>query len=166
MAREINFLSGKDVEILRRVVHAEMHRYGNTTQRPAVPDEIGEAPGTYIALTPASGIPALISVGTGTFVGTGLPDLPTTGTGSNVGFDDVPGYAYCTVYRILYTNRGVPELRPVSNFQQLVYNLSDQFIPGDQWIIIEKDAWGSWLAMEPGLQDVSSQVPILPLIFC
>lgn len=107
-------------------------------------------PEVYIAFTPSDGIPAL--------------DPHTTGTAN----DDEPGSAACDVYRIIQQSGGldatgtdagtgtgtgakIPILHPVPNLSKLVYNLSGSDVPGDSWVVIIRDKFGSWLVPPPDL---------------
>jgi len=136
---------------------------GRTLNRPAprMPDQ--PTPEVYIALTPESGIPGLIlytteprpeDSGSGTI----------TGTGSAVGQGNIPGTAFCEIYRIVFnadedvgtqfgTQFGtgsvsiVPELEPVGMGQVLVYNLADTAYGGGEWLLVVRDKFGSWIAV-------------------
>jgi hypothetical protein len=140
-----------DREQFRKLIRAEMLRLGNTSGRPFAPQELGTAPEIYIARTPAAGIPAIVGEFSYTGTGTGscIPGWAGTGTGTGTGTwatdDDQPGYADCQVYRII-ERCGVPVVDHVSGLVKRVYNLSTSAIPGDTWIRIARDKWGSWLA--------------------
>lgn len=79
------------------------------------------APEVYIA-KPQVDIPAL--------------DVNTTGTA----IDDEPGSGDCDIYRIV---DGV--ITPVTGFEKLVYNLSDQTVEADSWLTIIRTKQGVWV---------------------
>jgi hypothetical protein len=148
-------LSAADLAAIRGLFAAELGRVRNTTGRPAPAlDDYPTASDCYIARTPAAGIPAIVGEFSYTGTGTGscIPGWAGTGTGTGTGTwatdDDQPGYADCQVYRII-ERCGVPVVDHVSGLVKRVYNLSTSDIPGDTWIIAERDKWGSWLALQP-----------------
>lgn len=98
--------------------------------------EMYQAPEVYIAKTPPGGIPA-------------LSQATATGTGTGTDTTDTPGYANCDIYRIqLYGD--VPELEPVGGLFRRVYNVAGDLVPGNQWIVVVRDKFGSWLVVAPG----------------
>lgn len=103
-----------------------------TINRPAV--ELGpdsQSPQLYIARTPTNGIPGL--------------NAHVQGTAS----DDEPGEAECEIYQVMrYQNPVV--LNPTAANDRTVYNLSTDPVPGDSWVIIARDGFGSWIALITG----------------
>lgn len=120
-------LSEDDRAWMQKVIQDYVDRLGNPTGRPDTTNEPPQAPETYIALTPSTGIPAIDQSG-------------TTGTGTvSYALDDVPGSAVCRIYRLI---RGT--FRRVGP-TKLVYNLSRSALPGNAWILVTRDKFGTWI---------------------
>ena len=103
---------------------------------PTVEKEIHtyQASHTYVALTPAGGIPAL--------------SRNDTGTDS----DDEPGFAECEIYRITNPAQSIgdtgTELMQAldDDFSKVVYNVADYAIEPNEWIVVTKCKNGAWVA--------------------
>ena len=89
------------------------------------------APEVYIARTPNAGIPAMY-------------EGQLTGTGTLAPTDDVPAYATCQIWKVSY-----PNLIKVTDLTRKVYNLFTEDIPGDSWILVARDKFGTWVATAP-----------------
>lgn len=133
MAEPINYLTNDDVRKLRELYRWVKDKPGFSSYGPGrggrldnVEHEETTAPELYVARTPPSGIPALEETGTGTD-----------------GLDDEPGYAECEVYQLLDDDQDSPRLYLTGN-QKRVYNITTITIPGDEWILVARDKWGSW----------------------
>ena len=100
--------------------------------------DLDGAPETYLALTPSAGIAALD------------PGASETGTGtSTAAYDDAPGFAECRVFRVNgYGAAAV--LQPVDGLTRDVYNVSEDEIAGDTWILVTRDKFGTWFALKGG----------------
>lgn len=122
------YLTEADVMFLRQLKEEHTHRNVNTPNRFAQPDPEFSTPEVYVALTPAGGIPALV---------------PGTGTGgSDIGA--TPGTADCYIYRNDLTTGQLT----YSGFTKPVYNLSGTAVPGNAFVIAERDKWGTWFAVD------------------
>ena len=117
-------LSESDLKKLRALLEQAERRTISTTGRPRTEPLQHQAPETYVARSPAAGIPALAEV---------------TGTGSF----DVPGYADCDIYRVVLDG-ATPTLRPISGLSKRVYNTSATEILGAEWLLVTRDKAGSW----------------------
>lgn len=144
MADKILSLSQEDAEALRKLIR-------DARQNPRPParyretQELGQSPDIYIARTPVGGIAA-------------STEEPGTGTGSGSGTSGqgMLSYADCDVYRKVELY-GYSELVPTGIVRR-VFNISTTAVPGDEWIIIERDKFGTWVAIRPmssGSSDVS-----------
>jgi hypothetical protein len=129
--------SEADIVLLRAMAAEYMARKGNTGGRGLTKIPPPTAPETYVARTPAGGIPAM-DAGT------------STGTGTTSLMDDVPGYAECTIYQLLHTGSTGPHLEPIPSLTRRVYNLSNDDIPGNVWIVVTRDKWGAWYPVGAG----------------
>jgi hypothetical protein len=147
---DLYLLTESEVELLQSVLGKVRSQRQNTSGRPGVRAEQGQAPEVYLVRTPATGIPAL-SAGT------------NVGTGSLAPSDDVPGSALCGVYRLIRTGSGLAGtgqsvgVRPVNgswtNPKQItVYNFLPVAIPGNQWVTAIRDKFGYWMVPAQGLQ--------------
>lgn len=128
----VHFLTDYDRKLLQEVVKRVNTLPRNTTGRTSyVPDspylDTNSRPKTYAARTPPEGIPALgsLSIGTSSF--------PT----------EVEG-ALCQVFQVDNIDG---TLRIVEENKPFVYNLSRSDIPGDKWVIVVGDDYGSWFAI-------------------
>jgi hypothetical protein len=141
---DLSLLTEAEVALLQDVIDEVRSRRQNTSGRPRVQTEQGQAPEVYLVRTPAAGIPALSA---GANVGTG-PLAPS---------DDVPGSALCGVYRLLRTGSGVASVMSVNgswtNPKKItVYNFLPVAIPGNQWVTAIRDKFGYWMVPTQGLQ--------------
>jgi hypothetical protein len=128
-------LNESDRKVLARLISEEAHRL---RREPANPDG-GRAdheemfpPEVYVVLTPSGGIPA-------------LAEGADTGTAAGAG--DLPGFADCSIYKVVTTNP--PQLSPVSGLSRRVYNLSFSNFPGNAWALAVRDKFGNWFLMGP-----------------
>lgn len=122
-------LSESDKRILSALIEREKRK---------PPRQVGEynrltddalTPEVYLALTPVGGIPALVE---------------GPGTGS-VSISDVPGYADCDIHAVEFS----PEPTMVDmGFTRQVLNLNTVVVPGDHWILVERDKFGKWYVAE------------------
>lgn len=136
-------LSESDREILNKVIKEYQNRPTKRTI-PGVPgpDPTDPASPIYVAYIPTSGIPAYSQ---GSY---------TTGTGTGTRLaDDVLSSELCDIYQVV-RNDDVATLEPIAN-ELRVYNLGDA-IDGDQWVIVVKERFGAWLAINPGSAGGSS----------
>lgn len=101
-----------------------------------------QTPDVYIVKTPVDGIPGLSIIGTG------------TGTDVNPQAGDTAGSADCDLYRI--NASGVMELLDLP--AKTVYNMTRAAIPGDIFILAERDKWGTWIAQTQGLHLVRGMI--------
>lgn len=125
----LHLLTDGDVEVLKGLIAREKARLSNVPNRPVAynEDEYHQAPECYIALVPPEGIPA-------------LNRQLTTGSGDEV-LDDVPGSAECNIYQLVDD-----AFVRVEGLTKLVYNLSSFALAPNEWIKIERDKFGTWLA--------------------
>lgn len=130
-------LSDEAVVKINELISTHKLRYKVNGQRNDDSD-YGNSSDIYIALTPDAGIPALDK---GTDLGTG------SGTSGGVN-DDIPGFAECDIYKLLY-NTGTPYLEPIPFKTETIHNISTTAIPGKTWIVVVKDKFGTWLATNP-----------------
>ena len=142
------FLSEKDRRLIQELLNDKRQRRVNTPSRPGreqgwTEGEDHQAPEIYIALPPATGIPAL--------------------TPGEAGEPDIPGVATCEVYKLVNvvtvtgtgTNTTTPVLREVG-LQKVVYNISSNEIPSTEeagtgtgeahnWVIVKRTKFGVWV---------------------
>lgn len=129
------FLNRPDREKLRLLWDDFSKR--SAASRESGRDELPQAPDVYVTRTPADGIPANDTVGSGTSA------------------DDIPGYGTCKVYQLIdppgtgTAEDEVPYLMRVSQKTLTVYNVSDEDIAGDIWCIVIRDKYGRWIAVPP-----------------
>lgn len=136
-------LSAKDYAALKKLIYSfnrSQDPRGNTPQRPergsawVEHEEIITAE-TLVARTPSEGIP-------------GLVENDPTGNG------DQPGVNDCLVFKVVPPDSLDPtdpeEMNQIGVQYKRVYNMSTSAIPGDQWILIERDKFGKWWVVEPG----------------
>lgn len=134
MAEPLFGLTAQDHEILRHLIqwYRTQSPILNTRNRPQIERERNsEAPQLYIARTPTDGIPSNSSNDVGS---------PS---------DDEPGSAECEIYQVLRYNNPVT-VSPTAANDKTVYNIGNDSIPGDTWIIVARDAFGSWIAIVGG----------------
>lgn len=132
----IRVLSDQDIKTLEGIILKVRNQLGNTVRpRTAPQDFLKQSPEVYIAKTPASGILALdSSVGTGT-------DPDTTPSIYS---------AECDIYRVSQVQgTSTFELSRIVGLNRDVYNLSSTDVPGDAWVPIIRDKFGTWIATAP-----------------
>ncbi len=125
MANKILSLSEEDAEVLRKIIR-DIKQHPRPQSRYREEREIGQSPEVYVARTPAGGIAA-------------ITEAPGTGTGD---FDHA-GYAECNVYKVV-SDGVLRELRQVDGLTRIVHNLSNDAVPGNSYVVIEKDKFGTW----------------------
>lgn len=130
-------LSGEDRAWIQRLINESVDRTAGLKDHSGPPDRVSDAPETYVALTPSTGIPALNRSGT---TGTDTPDPDA--------LDDVPGSAQCNVYRC-YSVLGVRRLRRVGQLKRTVLNLGPLALAGNVFVLITRDKFGTWYALGP-----------------
>ncbi len=125
------FLTPDDRDDLRDLL-AEWRR-GNLSikNRPAVPEELGQAPEVYLAW-PHADIPALAEA--------------TTGTAS----DDTPGSAICGIHRLVDVFSVPISVVPSPVADKLLYNFSAIVLPKHKWLLAVRDKYGTWVAVPFG----------------
>ncbi len=123
MADELYGLTQDDVALFKELVLAHKNGWLSVRQRSAPNEEQGTAPEVYIALTPVGGIPA------------------RSGT--------TPGFADCTIYRLLPNPSGTKVLTEAGAGFRTVYNLSATSIPSGEYIQTKRDKWGIWWVEGP-----------------
>lgn len=139
---DLYYLSDADRLTLQRLISkVNRLKLPNRSYELQQPDP--QTPRFFVALTPGSGIPALIPDAFGN-TGTGTP----SGTGSV--YFDRPGHAECSVWRALVQVGGYFDLTPLPTPTIEVLNLSTSRIPGNTWILIQQDRFGQWYAIQPG----------------
>ncbi len=122
----MHFLTDEEVSLVQWAI--------NEARRRKLAEDAGEEPDiqtgdTYIALTPAAGIPALY-------------EASGSGSGSSpMGTGDTPGSAVCQIYQIV---NGKTQLLP-SLLSKTVYNLSPTSIAGFTYIVVSRDKFGRWV---------------------
>jgi hypothetical protein len=120
------FLSESDVEMLKRFrdyLHST-RRNGRAGDSP--PDDF-QSTDVYIAKVPTGGIAGIYE---------------PVGTGSN----SEPSYAVCQVYSIYYNSTsGNDELLAVTGLTPRVYNIGEEAIAADSWVVIAKTKFGQWV---------------------
>ena len=112
----------------------------NTINRPDVDtQDVLQAPDAHIVLAPVHGIPP-------------LDQNLTTGTStSSYALDDVPGHAYCHIFRIDQstapgTSTGHVHAKFIRTAKQiLVFNITPVFIQANTWLVAVRDRWGRWV---------------------
>ena len=135
MTDPLFFLNKDDRDALQLMLTWFKQRRSNLQSRSPL-DLPGRSSDTYIAIpTLSDGIPPLVRTGTAT--GT-FPEFNT----------DTPGYANCDIYQIVDIGDGSPIIIPLE-FSVVVYNLSQSTISQD-WITVNRDRFGTWLAIVGG----------------
>jgi hypothetical protein len=148
--RNLYAFSENDARILREYLDIIKGRLNNTAGRNDPEDYEGEhqAPEVYIAVAPSGGIPALTIV-------------PGTGPGEY----DIPGSAECLLHNIFTDDdEENPEVQPVEEFTQVVYNVYTTAIPAGTTFIAVRDKWGFWLAVPPPGAGTSSDIVYCKLL--
>lgn len=127
-------LTAEDHGMLKHLIQQLRANPGilNTRNRPQIERERNtEASQLYVARTPEDGIPGVITNDIGT------------------ASDDEPGEATCEIYQVMRYQNPIVLAATAAN-DRLVYNISTEAIPGDSWIIVAKDAFGTWVAISGG----------------
>lgn len=125
------FLSQSDAEILREVIEWR-RRYRDPPLRRQPISEENAAPDVYIARTPATGISPISS---------------DAGTGTGTWDDEYyPHFGNCSIYKLSQNTAGVKILQAIG-LNKRVYNISSVPIPGSTWAIVERDKFGTWIAV-------------------
>lgn len=140
MAEELYGLTQSDRDVVKAIVREVLWEKGNLFRTHHDTAEQYLTPEVYVAKAPAGGIPKLIGA---------WDDIDQgTGTGTNPLFFDQPGFAQnVQCYRaVLQTNSkgSYYDLQPISGLVKTVLNLSRTAVPGDSWILIERDKFGDW----------------------
>ncbi len=139
-------LSESDRKILLEVVGLVKQGRINSPSRPPTESswsdqEDHQAPETYIAKTPADGIPAISGV--------------------------VPGKAACDLYRVLVDQlSGLPELVQFSSQQKDIHNTTPAAVDGDIYIPVTRSKFGSWLSSPVGVFNQRIRFQILSIDDC
>lgn len=113
MAQRFIALTEADYALFMRMLDWWKKQTGSNL--PTEPPKPSQAPETYIAKTPAGGIPARSGV--------------------------TPGTADCTIYKV----NSSEELEEVTNFSKTVLNLSLAAVSGDLYVNIVRDKYGRWI---------------------
>lgn len=125
------YLTAADRDVLRALLARENARRLGETRDSTFPDDQEEpASEVYVSVAPAGGIPALAQ--------------GATGTSDAALSDDVPGSAYCDVWRLLGVGTGVT-LRRLGSRKLLVYNMNTTAVPAGNWVTVHKEKFGHWL---------------------
>ena len=126
--KEVWVPSEQDASILRDLVGREKQRRGNIQSRTHVTVNTDQTPSVYVTKTPDGGIPALTVHPTG---------------------QDVPGAAFCDIYRVLQDGN-IPEKDQLwlLAFQEYVFNLSTSAVPEAEYKIVVQDRFGEWFVSE------------------
>lgn len=98
----------------------------------------------HIARTPEGGIPALQSMG-------------------STGIDDIPGSAECYAFKSTQypSSLDIYKTDVVGALKLRVLNLSDSVIEENQWVLIIRDKYGQWYAINPA-GTTTSPPPVPP----
>lgn len=122
----LNLFTDADVAVLRKLIASDKNAVKNTRQRPygqGPVDYEQPAPEVYVCRAPSGGIPGFRS--------------ENTGTGTAVD----PTYADCQLFaRVESTG----DLQEVEGFTVRVYNLSTQSVGAYEWVLTERDKFGTW----------------------
>lgn len=127
-------LTREDKDKVQEVIDFVRTRRVNTVGRTYESQEDWQAPEVYVARTPPGGIPSLIPA-----------------PGSSI--KDEPGCVSCNIYRILTDEAAAgtgcgDTLIPVSGLSYRIHNLTPGTIPGDTWVLVSRDKFGHWFAVE------------------
>jgi len=132
-------LSETDKQEIRNLVKLAKSLRSNPQNLPAPAPEPTDlwssAAEAYVALTPTGGIPGRKEE----YVATGTGWIPETGTGTAPDVGDIPGAADCQVWEMWQG-----EMRPAPMGEVSVNNFAESAIPGDIWILIVRDKYGTW----------------------
>lgn len=120
-------LTPKDKRVLQELIRREKRQRGSIARPGPLELSHPQSPEVFVALTPSGGIPALTE---------------STDTGTAFGALDAPGSAECQVYRLDESEL----LEAVDGLTHVVYNLSSESIPGNKWILVIRDKFGTWFS--------------------
>jgi hypothetical protein len=132
------FLSAEEIASLNSLIDRINRANKNIPNLPgsqAVDHEEFFAPELYVARTPIDGIAAIREIHS------------PTGTGTINDVTSIPGNALCNIYKVEGTREDAV-IRPVTGFRNRVYNFSACSIPGNGWIFIVRDKYGTWYAID------------------
>jgi hypothetical protein len=125
------FLTPEQLRVIEGFLYHAKRTYKN---RPlgvlgddSVDHEEFPSPEVYVARTPYEGIPGFDSY---TDVGTGTGAFPHT--------------AECEIYKVDFSN----DHMEAAGFTKVITNLSPTSIAGDKWIIVLRDKFGTWYAID------------------
>lgn len=138
-------LSERDARLIQEFLYVfkRQQHYVNAFGRPGddkIDHEEMHTTEVYIARSPVGGIPALQSMG-------------------STGIGDIPGSALCTVFK---TSQSADLTQDVTGYQHTVYNLATTVIPGDTWLIIVRDKYGKWYALQSMTSEEGAEETIGP----
>jgi hypothetical protein len=139
MADDYILLSDADAQAIQTLLDDRRQGRPGAPNRPRVgwDEQEQSVSQVYVARLPTDGIPGLTEkFGTGT--GT-APLLVAPGFSDN-----------CDIYRVIESSYGSPQLVAVTSFSKRVYNTSPAKLAGNQWLLIERDAYGSWFPAAGG----------------
>lgn len=134
-------LSDKDLDLLKGLI--KTLRDGVKNPRLRGIEDLQDYPATsgdlYIARTPADGISAM---GNYWAAGTGSG---TSGTGSGSGtIYATPGVAECSIYQPDQDKDYNDVLKPIPQLTDFVYNIGQSSVPGNTYIIVSRDNFGTF----------------------
>lgn len=132
-------LSERDAKLIQQFLYtySRQQRYVNAFGRPGddkLDHEEMHTTEVYIARSGSGGIPALQSMG-------------------STGIGDIPGSALCTVFK---TSQSADLTQDVTGYQHTVYNLAETAVPPNTWLIIVRDKYGKWYALQTLTNDDAS----------
>lgn len=154
MADELFALNAQDVSDVKEMFNWYKTQKANrpVTHRP--PEQLSQATDILIARTPAGGIPALSEA------------TETTGTNAVALSDDVPGVANCQVYQRIYDeSAGTDRLVPTDQYPR-IYNTSTVAVPGNVYVKIGRDRFGTWVVLGGAGDGAGVWVPDVSNIVC
>jgi hypothetical protein len=118
------FLSDRDRAIIENLLR--QHRAGPQTPPRWPSEQYNQTPDVFIAKP---------------LTDTGIPALER---GIGTGYD-LPGYAECKIYKIVWEYGSGPQLQPIANATFQVYNVLANDLEQD-WIIVQRTKQGFWVA--------------------
>lgn len=144
---KLNVLSNDEIKILKRFVETLRKQKVNVVNALQTQQsfDLGQTPDIYIAKTTES---------------SGIPPMTPALTEDDF---DVPGYAQCDIYNIIYNDDQQPELKPVTSLKErTVFNLSLARVPQGCWIRIQRTKFGQWIVagMCTGLISVTKDADV------
>lgn len=152
-------LSEADRNAIKAMIAAEAKRVATTVNRPAPEPDLPAAPDVYLAWVPDGGqIPRLSHVGFDS--GTG-----TYGTGTGTYDEDnanEPGSVTLNIFRIREIEGG-NQVKLVPHLTREVFNVSRTAILGPKWVVVARDKFGSWIALESVPPTVDTHCPGLDI---